>query len=417
MQKNNILSLALNLLIKFVAVGFGLFTNRWLISSLSIGEYETYVLIIAYNQLILQLVDFGIPLLIQKYYTNETDIEKLSTVWSTFNLFRFFSYFISIILVLFTFRFSQTDNLNLIILIYSAQFIILADNNYRSVCNTNNRTWQFSASDVFGKLILIIGLFLVYQFYVEVSPIWFFGYASLASYVFSYLIDFYWQNKYVKWGKPDLSIINENKTAIASLSLSTLAVASYLNTDRLILKFFEASAFEVNSYANGYKILDLASIVTGLLVPQIASQLIKALKGKNNKKPVLKYSFGVVSLSFFVSLAILVIGPYVLSFIDIENKYSLAWDILPLLALVQIPMMISFFMGHIVVFLNGEKFVLLVTILISILVNSSYFILIPQYGVWGAAWSTLIGFITEVIIWSFVIYYLAKKSKSILQAS
>jgi len=403
-------SLILNVLIKFLAVGVGFFTTRWLLNNLSVGEYESYNLIVAYNQIILQFIDFGIPTLIQKYYTNEKDLEKLKTVWATFNGFRMGLYFLALLIILITYPLSQTQDLALILGLFTAQFIIFADTNYRSVCNSYGHSWQFSLSDFAGKALLLGFLSIGLYFNQFNSNIWLFVGASILAYTIGYIIDFIWQKKYTGWAKFDFGIIKENYKKILFLALSTIVISVYLTTDRLYLKFFGWPALDINGYSNAYKVFEIFTIIPSLTIPQIASFLKKQFESHTNPKILtIRYLTYSLFLGFFCTIFLLFFGNVILGLIDTQGKYPAAGQALQILSFAFIPMIPMLLASQITIFLGGEKYELISVSIVAVIVTMLYLLLIPTFGIVGASVATLATYSVDLVI---KLYFLSKQIKA-----
>jgi hypothetical protein len=421
--------------IKFLAIALGIYTTRWLITNLSPETFETYNLILGYNAVILSLVNFGLPLLVQKYYTNTQDSSKIKDFWTTFGVLRIITYFAGLAFIFLTFPLSQTNELGYIIGIFTAQYILIADLNYRSVCDSKGRSWQFSTTDFIGKLLLVILLlsFSVINFWEKIVPLEFFILSSIFSYLVSLAIDAYWQREYTGLGRFDLQIFRENLKPIFYLFLSTSLVGFYLMTDRIFLKYFGYDEFVVNGYSNAFKIFDLVAVVPGLTMPAIASLVkgkidtnqpnmttgfstklpgfSKKIKNTFSNKQIILLEWTIISLllGLFLSITILIFDPIIIQVLDPNLKYPLTFDALSIMALGMIPMAPIIFLANLLVFLHGEKFDLLVVAVTSSLSILMYFLIIPEFGLVGASWLRVGILSLDICLKFFFVYKLTGK--------
>lgn len=402
--------------IKFLAIGLGFFTTRWLVENLTSGQYRDYNLILAYNAVLLVLIDFGIPQTIQKIYTHSSSAIKNANFWTTITALRIFSYFFAIGLIYFTFPLSQTRDFGLILGLFTAQFIIVADLNYRSICQAVGRTWQFSLSDFIGKLVLVLGLVLGgILMYLKLAPLTYFVFLSILSYTVSIVIDAFWQRKYTKLGKFSIKQLKELSNGLVLLALSNLAIAVYLTTDKLFLAYFGYSDTTINGYSNAYKLFEIAQVVPGLVMPAISSlitkQLVQNITILEMKKILWKYiAFG-LGLGSILWAGIMLFGKIIIWIIDSQNKYPDTGNILPILAISLIficPMLIA---KDTTIFLGYEKIDLLTTLLTAILAVTLYIILIPLYGGTGAALATIFSYLFDLLIKLFLLEKLLPKIK------
>ena len=193
---------------------------------------------------------------------------------------------------------------------------------------------------------------------------------------------------------------------------------SDLNTDKIILKGLKLDDAIINGYANAYKLFDIGMIVIGLSTPVICSfakkrldegkignvdlkfhELVNKIKKIGTKKSIfLQYLLLNIGIGMVALFGLVVFGPLVINFTDKDLKYPLALDVLPILALSLIPMSIVGYLGSMIVFYGGEKFDFKSYIFIAITGLVLYATLIPRYGAFGAAISTLLIYVTDVLV-------------------
>lgn len=389
--------------IKFLAIGLGFFTTRWLVELLPSSSYRDYNLILAYNAVLLVLIDFGIPQTIQKVYTKSGSAEKNADFWTTITVIRIFSYFLGLLIILFTYPLSKTNDVGLILSLFTAQFIIVADLNYRSICQAVGKTWQFSLTDFIGKaslvLLLILGNFVLY---FQLAPLAYFVIASIFSYLLSLVIDAFWQRRFTKLSKFNFQQLKEISKGLFMLALANLSIAIYLTTDKLFLAYFGFNDVTINSYSNAYKLFEIAQVVPGLVMPAVSSLITRKIVSEvkvNNQRKIL---WQAVAASFGLGIAlwagVLIFGNIIIWLIDSTNKYPETSSILPILALSLIficPMLVC---KDTTIFLGFEKFDLITTAITAITAVSLYTILIPRYGAVGAAIATVISYVLDFIL-------------------
>jgi O-antigen/teichoic acid export membrane protein len=160
-QKHSFVSfLGVSLFFKFLALVLGLFINRILNTSVDASRLADYNVAIAYTPIVLSIINFGIPNLIQKLYTNEKSERVLSLAWKSLQILRLGSFFIGILLIAFTYRLTQVNDFVLILSVYIVQFVLIADLSFRSLFDAIGRSWVFSFTDFLSKFILI-GIFFL----------------------------------------------------------------------------------------------------------------------------------------------------------------------------------------------------------------------------------------------------------------
>lgn len=409
-----------NVIIKFLSIGLGFYTTRWIVDNLTSLQYEQYNLVLAYSAIILAFTSFGIPVFIQKFYTNPHKKEEIANFWTTYSALRLISYLVGIIIILLTYSLSQTNNLVLILGIFTIQFILTVDINYRSIADAKGYPWKFALTDFGGKLILVLLLFLYPTIGDDFDPLWYFVFAAGTSYILGLLADSYIHRKLTPIGKVDFTLLKKNYQSIFYISFAFLVLGVYSTTDKLFLKYFGYSDTTINGYSNAYKLFEIAVVVPGLTAPSISSlakqrldnglvtpvgkriqkfvhQLTNSKKFGQNKIIVTEWLIFSIFIGFVSTIGIWLLGSPVLKIIDPTNKYPLSFSILPILALALIPISALFFFGNLVVFKDGEKLTFYGQIVVMIAALGLYSILIPMYGAYGAAWATVITYTIDFL--------------------
>jgi O-antigen/teichoic acid export membrane protein len=393
--------------IKFLAIACGIFATRWLNNNLTIEENADYAVIISYNATILMIVTLGLPTLTQKFYTNIADKKILANFWATSVRIRLLSYIFSLILIFFTYRIVGIKDLLVTLGIFSAQFILLADNVYRSICDANNRSWQFSTTDLIGKILLIAGLYGSIVFF---NPsLWVFVVISIFAYSISISLDAFWQRKETQWGKFDMNIIKSELGAIGFLSLSDIINGIYSKTDILFLKNIAVNNIELVSYSNGYKLFEIITIISSLTMPVLGSKLIKKMNvNKDARSEFVKYYILVSIAGIIVGFSTILLSGLATWTIDPSGKFSQTQNVLNLLSIV-VAMLFPTMLSNDLLNLSGlEKKQFWSKVITGMVAIIGYLVLIPMYGIWGAGYATIIFFAVECCVKGYFVWKYVK---------
>lgn len=447
MTKQTALDLVSQTLIKFLAIGLGFFVNRLINTHLDTEALNTYNLITAYTPIILGLVTFGLPDLIQKFYTNHRDPELLKDFWTTTSIIRFVSYFLGIGLIFLNFWLAdlpliensllapilivfktkdnlKQENLFYILGIFSAQFLLIADLGYRSVCNTRDRAWQFNFTDLLGKFLVVLFLALIsllFELTLDTLIL-----ILLFAYSICFFLDFVWQKDLTEWGKWNYAIFQANLPSILYLSISSFITSLYWTTDRLFLKQFGATSYQINGYTNIYRVFEIATVPGSLIVPILATKLKMFLDDKRrdrhdntNNLPTLIWSrLGLVlSLGLFVAVLFWLFAPWILSLIEPKKLYfENSIQALPALTVALVFYFGNVFLSHLLIYANGEKQHLYATLAVALLAFYLYFSLIPKFLILGASWATALFYIFDFVLKTFLVFSLYKDKQKTLSA-
>lgn len=426
-MRNKNLLLVLSLLIKFLAVGFGLIVNRWLNDYIPPESLKNYNLIIVYNSIILGVFSFGIPELIQKFYTNTSEAKEYADFWTTITFFRIIQYFLSIILIILTYPLSRTFDLFLIIGIFTSQYIILCDINFRSISDAFHRNWQFSLTDLGSKILIVFALYISLYFkiaqYLNVY-IW----ASISIYLIQYFVDWYINRDYALLGRIKLDIIKNNFKGFLYLGLTAFVMGLYSSTDKWFLDYYGFNEFVINGYSNAFRLIEISLIVPSLMVPTICTLAKKSLIGDTLSKKnifgkfdfnfkflekILPYRYRLILkyllFSFFIGLltffSVLIVGylGLILTVGKDSDYFNYAFESLLILTFALIPSGLITFFTMMNIFLDGEKLEFIGIVLIAVVVLGMYIAFIPNYGHIGASYASVLGnFFILIIKWIFM---------------
>ncbi len=393
--------------IKFLAIACGIFITRWLNNSLSIQENADYAVIVSYNSTLLLMITLGLPTLTQKFYTNIKDKKILANYWATSVWIRICSFVLSLLIIVLTFQLVGIKDLFLTLGIFTAQFILLSDQVYRSICDAGNRSWQFSTTDLIGKILLVAGLYSSFIFWKP--NLWVFAVLSILAYSICIIIDAIWQKKDTTFGKFDMSIIRSEIGAIGFLSLSDVINGLYSKTDILFLKNTLVNNIDLVSYSNGYKLFEIATIVSGLTMPVLGSKLIQKLNvDKSSRAELPKYYVLVTLVGIVVGLATFVLSRLATQIIDPSGKYIQTENVLKLLCIVVAIIFPTLLSSDLLNLSGLEKKQFWSKVITGVVAIISYLTLIPLFGIWGAGYATIIFFAIECIVKGYLVWKYVK---------
>ena len=393
--------------IKFLAIICGIFVARWLNNNLSVQENADYAVIVSYNSTLLLLVTLGLPTLTQKFYTNTEDKKILANYWATSVWIRLASYILSLVVIILTYKLIGIKDLYLTVAIFSAQFILLADQAYRSICDSRGKSWQFSTTDLVGKLILVAGL---YESYLVFKPtLWVFAFLSIIAYTICIFLDSIWQKKDTTFGKFDISIIKSELGAIGFLSLSDIINGIYSKTDILFLKNTVVSNVDLVSYSNGYKLFEIVTIVSGLTMPVLGSKLIQKLKiDKTARNEFPKYYAIVTLAGILIGLSTFALSGIAAWAIDPSGIYNQTQSVLSLLSIIVAILFPTLLSSDLLNLSGMERKQFWSKVITGLVALIGYITLIPKYGIWGAGYTTIIFFAVECVVKGYFVWRFVK---------
>ncbi|MEK7097741.1 MAG: flippase [Patescibacteria group bacterium] len=193
------------------------------------------------------------------------------------------------------------------------------------------------------------------------------------------------------------------------LALTIFFNLLYLKTDTLILSLIKSQA-EVGIYGAAYRVIDLLITIpfmfAGLILP-----IMTAAWAKNNTedfKNILQKSFDVIII---IALPMLVGTQFVAAktmVLVAGNDFALSGIILKILILAAGIVFIGTIFSHAIIAINRQKSLIWPYFFTSVTSLAGYFIFIPAYSYYGAAWVTIY---SEATIALFTAYLLWKYAK------
>jgi hypothetical protein len=248
--------LIVQIFIKFLAVGLGLYTARWSISNIDSSTLADFNTLLSLASTILTLVNFGIPLIIQRHYTNNLAKAKKGSIFSTLTFIRFLTLPMGLFLMYGLLPISGVNNVQLAICTFIILYILVFDLNFRAITDAMGTSWKFSISDFVGKLIIVILLAISGKYIFNFSaPIYLFIFISFIGYFIGLCIDIVWQKPNYTIQKPSFNELKKYSKPIFYLGMTSILVSLYLTTDKLFLKKLGFPDIEIVGYSNAYRLL------------------------------------------------------------------------------------------------------------------------------------------------------------------
>ncbi len=177
----------------------------------------------------------------------------------------------------------------------------------------------------------------------------------------------------------------------------------YFKIDTLILNYLKGN-YDSGIYSAGYKFLESLIFVPSALSTALFPNIVSLI----NKDPKRVYQIYIKSTVFLFVLSIVIVGAY-LFFLPMIITYLLpqyvkAIEVVKILSL-TIPFMFMISPQGIILF-SDKKFLKFLTVfsIFNLILNISLnFYLIPKFGYFGSAWSTLVSDVLGFVVFFFYI--------------
>jgi len=254
-----------------------------------------------------------------------------------------------------------------------------------------------------AKLVIVLGLNIYFLVYAEIGVIGIF-YSQLIANIIQMLFTIPILLKNFNY-KFDLNLIKEMLGYSIPLIFSAISVQLLAIGDRYLIKYF-LDYSQVGIYSLGYKI---SGVLNVFVVQSFALSFLPiAYKMQNSPdaakffQKVFKYLsmilvFGALGLSLFAREILLIFAQ--------KPEFYIAYKIVPLITIAFILKGIQymFLLGfHYVKKTKYIAYIVTVALFVNIGLN---FVLIPKYGIWGAALTTVVSSLLIAV----VSYYVSQK--------
>lgn len=264
-----------------------------------------------------------------------------------------------------------------------------------------------SWAEIIGRAILLGGVYLTYRLDLGLSTIFWF---SVLSSGLNFLLMFLFAQKFIKL-KLEFDAILWKKILQKTWPLAVTIAFNliYLKTDTLILSL-SRSQEEVGIYGSAYKIIDVLVTVpfmfAGIILPLLTknwleknySYFIKIFQKSLNFMIIAALPLSVGAQFLAKDLMVLVAGP----------DFAPAAPALKILILAASLIFIGCIFSHGIIALDKQKKIIPAYIFTSLTALLGYFLFIPKFSYFGAAWTTVY---SELVIALAAIYYFQKYSK------
>ncbi|MFA6521982.1 MAG: flippase [Patescibacteria group bacterium] len=186
----------------------------------------------------------------------------------------------------------------------------------------------------------------------------------------------------------------------------------YLRGDIIFLSLFRGDA-EVGLYGAAYKVVDVITTIPVMYMGLALPMLVRAFsKDKTEFQKIMQDSFNFLAiLAVPFALGSIALGRPVMELIS-GSQYSESGAVLMILGPAASIVFLNSLFGHAVVAVKKQKIMTLGYLFVAVLTVLGYLIFIPQYGMWAAAWWTLIA---ETLIGLITFFCIVRTGKFIPQ--
>lgn len=371
---------------KMISTVLGLIAVAIMTRALGAEKFGWYVTASSFMQFVGIFADFGFMLITSKMLAeNEFEREKILNVLATWRIITAaIAYSIAIALI---WCFPYQNDIKIVGTILSASFFFVTLNQVL----TGYYQWRLkmiypALGEIFGRIVLVVGVWLLMVGHKNIVPMMVVvTLGSLANY-----LCLLFKAPKIKFSL-DKTISRAAYTKMWPTAVSIMFNSVYLLGDRLILPLYVNQEM-VGFYGAAYRVLDIVLQVAALLMA-IMLPLLSAAWSENNKteyRTRFQLSFDLLALAIFPMITgTLALATPIMKFVA-GPDFVYSGKILTILIIAIFGVYLGQIGGHLMLSINKQRQSMIIFLLTAVIGVISYFILIPKYGVWGAAITTII---------------------------
>lgn len=391
-------AIAKNYLVQFgsrvIAVTLGLITLALMTRALGDTGFGEFTTAVTYLQIVTVLADLGLTLVfIQMISVPDADEDRIASAFLGLRLFsNALAFAIAIGLAFLT---PYNTIIQLAIAVGAIGYLSLSTTGMLTgFFQKHLAMWRASLAEVVNRVLTLVLVILAVQ--AELGVIAFVAILTISNLVHLFMLILFAQPLARMRPTIDLHIW---KTAVSTswpIGLSIFFNLLYLKSDVMILGLFFPQS-EVGIYGASYRVLDvftaLPVMYMGLILPQLVATWTKRLVHEFNRYLQQTFDFFLI-----VVLPLLFGTPFVavpLMKLVAGEEFERSGAVLPILMLAMLPIFTGAMTGHAIVALNKQRVMLWGYGATAVVALVGYVLLIPIFGIVGAAWMTVV---SEVLI-------------------
>ena len=375
---------------KFITTILGLIALMMMTRYLGAEKFGWYTTVITVLTFVGIMTDFGMtPVTAQMM--SEKSAYKKEKIFHNLLGFRFITSIIILgITPLITWFFPYPTPVKIAISFTTLSFLAIALNQiFLGLYQTKLKMHINAIAELVSRIILVGGIFLFIRYGSDFLPIM--GVITFSTITYTFIL---WtqvkKESSVRFAFdwPIWKIIISKSWPITAAIVFNVV---YLKGDTLLLTFF-ASQADVGEYGAAYRVIDVvtqsAMMIMGLLLPLMAYAW--SHKEKNNFKKYYQQAFDIMMVfGLPIVVGAIILADPIMDFVTSGEEFTRSGDILRILAIALVGLYLGAVFGHTAVAINRQKQTLWIYITNAIITLIGYFIFIPIYGLYGAAWMTV----------------------------
>lgn len=403
LKRNLAINTAVQVSGKVLATVIGVITLGVLTRTLEPSGYGDLTLVLTFISIFASLVDFGLTITtIQMISEEGADEERIiGNLVSLRTITAFFFLALAPITAL-AFPYSPAVKVGIAI---SALSYLLFSNSQLLVGIFQKRfiIWQPTLAEVLNRLTVLIGILVLPFAAQSISNIlWIFVAGNVVHLALTLLFARRQLNLKPRF---ELAIWKDIASRSWPVGLSILFNLIYLRGDILFMSFSRGSE-EIGLYGAAYKVVDVMTTIPvtfmGLALPILALAISKQDKDQFKRTMQLSFDFfAMTAVGFFFGA--LALGVPVMQVIS-GPEFSESGQVLKILGAAASIIFFGSLFGHAILAIHKQRVMTWGYVFVAAITITLYLALIPRYGMYAAAWITVLSEILITLITAICVY-------------
>ncbi len=392
---------------KFISLILSLVAVAMMTRYLGKEGFGYYITVTAFLQFFGILADFGLTLTtVQMISRPGIDLSRVMNSIMSFRIITAIGFLALAPILIWFFPYNIFIKLGVLITVASF-FSITIIQTLTGVFQQKMKMFKLTLAEVLGRIVFVA--LIVLAVWLGKDIYWVFGALTVGS-VLNLIIVFLFSREHIKWQwQVDLNIWKELIKRTWPIALSISFNLIYLKMDTIILSLFRSQG-EVGLYGATYRVVDiltmLPAVFMGIVLPIASGYFIQ--KNFVELKNILQKSFdALIIFAVPIVTGTMIIAGKVMVFVAGED-FALSGDILKVLILASGAIFATSLFSYAVVAVDRQKSMMWGYLTAAVLTLIGYFVFIPKFGYWGAAWMTVFSEIL-ILCWTAILIYRAIK--------
>lgn len=369
-----------------------------------------YTTIIAYLQIFGILVDFGLTLMTVQLISERPDDKKFNDkILSNIFTLRLISAVIFLGIAPFVaFFFPYPLIVKWGIALTSISFLFISLNQLLTgLFQKNLRMDRIALSEIIGRLVLLAGVILFIFLDKGLIAIML---AVVAGSIINFAVSLFFARRYttIKFAF-DFALWKTTLSRSWPIGISIAFNLIYFKADAVILSVFRSQA-EVGVYGAPYRVLEILISFPFMFIGVLMPFFVRYWAQKNEKefKDLMQTTFDFLAIvAWPLVVGTLLLATPIMTLVA-GSEFQESGRILQILILATAVIFLGTLFSHIIVALNKQKKMIIGYIATAIVALVLYIVFIPKYGMYAAAWITVISETMIAILTYLVVYFTIK---------